>query len=214
MAERALVLLSGGIDSAVALWWSLRRKGWDAEALSFQYFERPVQEADAARALAEAAGVPLRVIEVPFLREAAVVPGAAVRRAPEGYVPARNLVFYSIAAGVAESVGASVLVGGHHGRDQDLFPDASPAFFRRFAALARMGVWSFRGSRFRVEQPLLGLDKEGVVKLALELGVPLPLTWSCYADGAVGCGTCASCRERLAAFAAIGAKDPLAYAAP
>lgn len=213
---KAIVLLSGGIDSAVAL-WDVKAKVAQVHALTFDYFDRARQEIEATRALAASAAVALTEIEVPFLREAADL-GAerspALAGAPEGYVPARNLVFYAIAANVAESLGACSIVGGHHGEDATLFPDASPSFFERFSELARMGVWSYQRRPFTVELPLKGLTKKEVVARGLALGVPMDLTWSCYGTGDRSCGQCRSCRERLQAFAEVGAEDPIAYAGP
>ncbi|HLE96948.1 MAG TPA: 7-cyano-7-deazaguanine synthase [Candidatus Thermoplasmatota archaeon] len=207
-----LVLLSGGIDSAVALRWSLRQTK-DVVALTFDYHDRAAQEKQATVALAEAAGVPLRVVTLPFLREASDLSAEDRQNphladAPEGYVPARNLVFYAIAANVAETLGASTIVGGHHGEDAELFPDASRPFFDRFEDLARLGVWSYRKRPFDVALPLGHRTKEEVVRLAFEWNVPLELTWSCYGDGARACGRCRSCAERSAAFEAVGAADP------
>lgn len=213
---KAVVLLSGGIDSAVAL-WDVKTRTRDVSALTFDYFDRAKQEIDATRAVAAAACVPLREIEVPFLREAADLGddrSPALAGAPEGYVPARNLVFYAIAANVAESLGACSIVGGHHGEDATLFPDASPSFFERFSELARMGVWSWQKRPFTVELPLKGMTKREVVARGLELGVPMELTWSCYGTGDRSCGHCRSCKERRAAFAEVGARDPIAYAGP
>lgn len=213
---KAVVLLSGGIDSAVAL-WDVRSRTRGVQALTFHYHDRARQEIDATRALAAAAGVPLREIEVPFLREATDLgedQSPALAGAPEGYVPARNLVFYAVAANVAESVGACSIVGGHHGEDATLFPDASPDFFSVFGELARMGVWSWQKRPFTVDLPLKGLSKREVVARGLALGVPMGLTWSCYGTAERSCGHCRSCRERLQAFAEVGAADPIAYAGP
>lgn len=210
---KPLVLLSGGIDSAVAL-WDVKSRSPDAHAVTFHYHDRAPGEIEATHVLARAAGVPLRVVEMPWLREAGDLddPGPLLADAPEGYVPARNLVFYSVAAHVAESLGLCTIVGGHHGEDAALFPDASPSFFERFEGLARLGVWSYRKRPLRVELPLRGLTKLEVIRRAIELDVPLPLTWSCYGTGERSCGRCRSCRERRDAFAALGREDPIAYA--
>lgn len=210
--DRAIVLLSGGIDSAVALWWAKQR--YEVYCLSFDYHLRPQAEIRATTALAQAAGAKrLLRVDLPFLKEAGDMPSClrlnpALIDAPEGYVPARNLVFYSLAAYHAEALGARTLVGGHHGADGRTFPDASREFFGSFEALAQMGVWSFRKDPLRVELPLASLAKEGVLRLAQELGAPLALTWSCYGDGPAPCGACSSCRERSAAFVAAALADP------
>lgn len=216
---RALLLLSGGIDSCVALHWSLR-EGHEVLPLTFDYHLRPQREVEAAEALLEAAPHhgrlhPLQRVALPFLRE---VEDLALRPrhlegAPQGYIPVRNLVFYSIAASLAEAQGAGLIVGGHNGTDPDMFPDSSPAFFRELQALLPRAAWSFGRAPFEVVLPISGKDKAEVVELGVELGVPFALTWSCYADGKAHCGRCGSCRERREAFAQAGVRDPVPYEA-
>lgn len=195
---RALVLLSGGIDSAVALWWALDA-GHEVVPLSFVYPGRPRGEADAARALAACARVPAPLeAPLPFLREASEVPGWEA--APRGYVPARNALFYAAAAFHAELLGCNLVVGGHNGGDGDRFPDASPGFFRDLERLLGRGLWRPPGGERpgpRLTMPLLRLSKREVVELGRALGVPLDLAWSCYEDGDVACGECPSCLENV-----------------
>lgn len=190
---RALVLLSGGLDSAVALWWALR-EGHDVVALSFRYPGRPLREARAARDLAARAGVRLVEADVPFLREPE---GGRFRDAPRGYVPARNAVFYAAAAYHAEVLDRDAVVGGHNADDAARFPDASPAFFARLEALLGDGLWTPPGARApRLVMPLSRLTKRQVVALGRELRAPLGLAWSCYEDGDAPCAACPSCVER------------------
>lgn len=222
MAEprRALVLLSGGIDSAVALHATLR-DGSAVLPLTFDYHLRPQREVEALEALLDHARArtpgrvgPLRRVALPFLREVEDLPmrPAHLRGAPEGYIPARNLVFYAIAASLAESEGAERIVGGHNGTDPELFPDSSPAFFAALNALLPAGAWSHGRAPFRIDVPLAGKPKVEVLRLGLALGVPFELTWSCYADGKVHCGACGSCQERREAFRDAGRQDPAPYA--
>jgi 7-cyano-7-deazaguanine synthase len=217
---RAIVLLSGGLDSATALFLARREAPrCDLRALTFDAPGRSAAERRATDALARAARVPLEAVEVPFLapldamrlgeahplaRLAGPIPGA--------YVPGRNLVFYAIAAARAEAIGASAIVGGHVAGDEDGFPDAAPAFFRRLEALVAAGSWAAQVAPVRILTPLAGLAKSEVVRLATELAVPLAATFSCYAEGPLACGACVSCVERRDAFRAIGAEDPAAYA--
>lgn len=190
---RALVLLSGGLDSAVALWWTLR-EGHDVVALSFRYPGRPAREVHAARELAERAGVRLVEAEMPFLREPE---GGRFAAAPRGYVPARNATFYAAAAYHAEVLDREAIVGGHNADDAARFPDASAGFFARLEAILSDGLWSLDGSPGpRLVMPLSGLTKLQVVALGRELRVPLALAWSCYEDGEAPCGACPSCVER------------------
>lgn len=194
---RALVLLSGGIDSAVALWWA-RRRFREVRALTFHIAYRAGPERRAARRIARAAGVRLEEIAVPFLRE------SHDPARPRGYIPARNLVFYSIALARAEASGAGAVAGGHTRDDASRFPDAGRSFFLNLESLAASGGYP----RVRILTPLARLDKAGAVRLGLGLGVPLRLTWSCYGRGPRPCGKCPACRERSAAFERCGVKDP------
>lgn len=212
---RALVLLSGGIDSAVALHWSLR-EGHEVVPLTFDYHQRPQREVEACEALLEharargGAVAPLQRIATPFLREVedlAQRPGH-LAAAPEGYIPARNLVFYAIAASLAEVHGAQHIVGGHNGTDPELFPDASPAFFASFNALLGRGAWSHARRPFEVVLPIAGQSKADVLRLGRALGVDFARTWSCYHDRKMHCGACGSCVERREGFAGTGLSDP------
>lgn len=199
--SRALVLFSGGLDSAVALWWALR-EGHEVVPLSYRYKGRPARESRAARDLAQRAGLDLVEADLPFLAEpddARVHPASRLSRAPpRGYIPARNAIFYACAAYHAEVLACDVVVGGHNGEDAARFPDASGAFFARLEALLADGMWSPPGTRApRLVMPLLALSKLDVVALGRDLSVPLALAWSCYEDGEAPCGACPSCRERL-----------------
>jgi 7-cyano-7-deazaguanine synthase len=218
--SRALVLLSGGIDSGVALHWALR-EGHEVLPLTFDYHLRPQRELQAvgallARARSKGRVAPLQRIEVPFLREVEDLPAAPAHLAgaPEGYIPARNLVFYSIAASLAEVAGARFIVGGHNGTDPELFPDSSPTFFATLNGLLRKAVWSHARAPVEVVVPIAGKSKADVLRLGVGLGVPFELTWSCYHDGKEHCGACGSCTERREAFAEAGMRDPTSYAKP
>ena len=214
--EKAVILISGGIDSAVSLYWA-KARSWDVRPLTFHYFRRPPQEVVATRKVLEAAGiVNLREIDLPFLREvddlkAGGIENATLLRSPEGYIPARNMVFYALAAYAAEPLGARWVIGGHNGSDPEAFPDASPKFFNFFNSMYRLGLWSYPQTPVQILLPLSGKSKVDVVRLGLELGVPFELTWSCYWDRAKHCGTCASCTERREAFEALGVPDPIEY---
>ncbi|OGS49401.1 MAG: hypothetical protein A3K68_02650 [Euryarchaeota archaeon RBG_16_68_13] len=215
-AERAIVLLSGGVDSAVALWWA-KARGWDIEPLTFEYFGRPGREHAAIDALVSRAGVrPAVHVDLPFLKEVDDLKkegfsNRVLLDAPEGYIPARNLIFYSLAAYRAELEGVRYLVGGHNGIDPEAFPDASPGFFLALNDLFRKALWSAARTPVETVVPLAGKPKGEVVRTGLAMGVPFESTWSCYWDRPVHCGTCRSCRERKEAFAAAGAPDPVPY---
>ncbi len=174
----ALVLLSGGMDSAAALWWA--RDRWPCRTLTFVVPSGPAAERRAARRLSRAAGARShREIELPFLAWTG-------RGRPAGYLPARNLVYLAAAASLAEQLGCDRVVAGQLATDGEDFPDARASWFRAAARVA--GI--------RLELPFIRLRKADVVRRGRALGVPFELTWSCYRDGSRPCGRCPSCRER------------------
>ncbi|HLE53881.1 MAG TPA: 7-cyano-7-deazaguanine synthase [Thermoplasmata archaeon] len=214
--DQAIVLLSGGIDSAVTLWWA-KAQGWDVRPLTFDYYGRPKREHAAIDALVARGGVAAaRTVDLPFLKEVddlrpAGVPNEILLDSPEGYIPGRNLIFYSLAAYFAELDGSRYIVGGHNGLDPESFPDASPKFFNFLNSVFHLSLWSYDRSPVQVVVPLGSKSKVEVLRMGLGMDVPFEVTWSCYWDREVHCGTCVSCRERKEAFAAIGRTDPVAY---
>ncbi|MGQ0797908.1 MAG: 7-cyano-7-deazaguanine synthase [Methanobacteriota archaeon] len=214
--ERAIVLLSGGIDSAVALTWAVER-GWEVLPLTFDYFARPTKERVAIEALVSRADVaPVRQVDLPFLKEVddlrrEGVANRVLLEAPESYVPARNLIFYGLAGHYAERDGARFIIGGHNGVDPSAFPDSSPAFFEFVNSAYRLGLWTYDRTPVQVLVPLAGKSKAEVVRMGLARNVPFDVTWSCYWDRDLHCGTCPSCRERRDAFLEVGVADPVAY---
>lgn len=202
MPTAAIVLLSGGMDSATALYWALQQ-GFTVHAVTVNYRGRAVRERRATRRIAARAGVACREVALPFLASAAdlrrAIPDAlAGLTVPEGYLPARNLLFYAVAAYHAEVLNADVIVGGHVKSDAEGFPDATPAFFRALERLicASQLPRGAQPKRVRLRLPFLTWSKTEVAALALRLGVPLDLTWSCYYDRDAECGTCESCQEK------------------
>jgi 7-cyano-7-deazaguanine synthase len=203
--SRALILLSGGIDSAVALALASRQQH-EISAISFNYYLRPFREKLAVYRMLES--YPARLIEVPvpFLREAADLKHKLPKEVPEGYISNRNLIFYSIASYFAEVHSCEIIVGGHNSGDQESFPDASAKFFSRLQSLTNEALLT---QKIQIELPLREMTKLQVLKRAVEWGVPLENTWSCYWDRPEPCGQCESCRERTEAFQQLGLKDPL-----
>jgi 7-cyano-7-deazaguanine synthase len=223
----AVVLLSGGLDSTTCLAWA-RDQGFACTTLAIDYGQRHRVELDAARRVARVLGVldhrevrvDLRAIggsaltsdlAVPKDREAAAM-GADI---PVTYVPARNSVFLSLALGLAETLAATDLVAGMNALDYSGYPDCRPEFVRSFEALARIGTRAgVEGARYRVHTPLMALDKAGIIRLGLGLGVDYALTHSCYdpaPDGAA-CGRCDACLLRRRGFESAEVPDPTRYA--
>ena len=225
---RAVVLLSGGLDSATCLAWA-RAQGFECATLAVDYGQRHRVELAAARRVALGLGVAdhrevrvdLRAIGGSALTADLEVPRDRDERAmaagiPVTYVPARNTVLLALALGLAETLGSADLVAGMNAIDYSGYPDCRPEFVRAFEALAgvatRAGV---EGARFRVHAPLLTLDKAGIIRLGVSLGVDYALTHSCYdpaPDGAA-CGRCDACRLRARGFREAGVPDPTRYAA-
>lgn len=220
--EKALVLLSGGLDSATCLWWA-RSRGLQAVALSIDYGQRHRRELVSARRLARRAGarhIELK-LKLPWLKASALVdrarrlpdlPLARIGRGPipSTYVPARNTVLIAVAASLAESMGASRIVLGQNALDYSGYPDCRPAFNRAMERALRLGTKAgAEGRRLRIEAPLIRLDKAGIVRLARRLGVPIGLTWSCYKESARPCAACDSCKLRAKGFSEAGVEDAL-----
>lgn len=223
-APRAVVLLSGGLDSSTCLAVA-RRDGFEAHALSVNYGQRHRTELDRARRVARALGAAdHRVVRVDlsaFGGSALTDAGLAVpkdrspRRAgiPVTYVPARNTVLLALALAHAETLGASDIYVGVNAIDYSGYPDCRPAFIHAFERLARVATRAgVEGRPLHVRAPLLRLTKAGIVRLGTELGVPYRLTLSCY-DPVRGraCGRCDACQLRRRGFAEAGVPDPTVY---
>jgi 7-cyano-7-deazaguanine synthase len=223
----AVVLLSGGLDSATAAAWA-KAEGYDLVAVSFDYGQRHKKELARAKQVAAALGVRSHhVLEVPLgqlggsaLTDKAIPvpdsPGAGRigESIPATYVPARNSVFLALALAVAEVEGARALVIGANALDYSGYPDCRPEFLEAFERMANLATKAATEQRpVKVLAPLLHLSKRDIVLLAERLGAPIALTWSCYRGGARPCGTCESCVLRAKGFAEAGQPDPALQAA-
>jgi 7-cyano-7-deazaguanine synthase len=218
----AVVLLSGGLDSATALAVA-RGDGFVCHALSFDYGQRHRAELDAAARVAAVQGaaahkvvrLDLRTIGGSALTDDAIaVPDHATGGIPVTYVPARNTVFLAIALGWAEVLGARDLYIGVNAVDYSGYPDCRPAFIAKFAELAALATKAgAEGGRFAVHTPLIDLAKHEIVRLGASLGVDYAQTVSCYQADAAGraCGACDSCRFRRQGFVVAGIADPTRY---
>jgi 7-cyano-7-deazaguanine synthase len=205
------VLLSGGIDSATCLYIA-RKKGYGLHALTMAFHRIARGEVNAARGIASSAGVKEhRIVDLPDLREAGDMPGRPFRRVvPSSYIPQRNTIFYGIAASFAEEVGADCIVGGHNSDDQSVFDDTGELFFRNLQRAIWAGSSNLREKKTMILRPLRRMTKPEVVRLAVSLGVPLELTWSCHREATIHCWKCDGCRARSRSFKQAGVRDPLA----
>jgi 7-cyano-7-deazaguanine synthase len=229
-AHRAVVLLSGGLDSAVIL-RLCRSEGFSAHALTIDYGQRHRQELDAARRIAKAMQIEQHIVlnvdltqwggsaltgdhAVPTGRDPSVM-GADI---PITYVPGRNTIFLSLAMAWAETLGTGDIFIGAHVLDYSGYPDCRPEYFGAFEQMANLATKAGveRVSRFSVHTPLIGMTKAQIVRTGVRLHVPFELTSSCYqpAPDLAACGVCDSCILRQRAFREAGVEDPIRYLSP
>ena len=225
--RRAVVLLSGGLDSSTTLALA-KRDGFAVFALSVRYGQRHARELEAAARIAQVVGVQEhRVIDI----DLRAIGGSALTAAidvpknrsladmshgvPATYVPARNSMFLTLALGWAEVLGARDIFFGANVLDYSGYPDCRPEFIEAFERMANLATRAgIEGARFHVHAPLLRMTKREIVELAGQLGLDLALTWSCYDPTAEGlaCGRCDACQLRRKGFDEAHVKDPTHYA--
>ena len=224
--SKAVVLLSGGLDSTTTLAVA-RRDKHDVHAMTFRYGQRHEVEVDAARRVARASGVSDHVIVDIDLRSfggSALTSDAAVPKnrshkemshgVPITYVPARNTIFLSFALAWAEVLDAREIYIGVNAVDYSGYPDCRPEYIKAYQAMAALATRAgIEGKPVQIHTPLISLSKAEIIKLGTSLGVDYSLTSSCYDPTVhgVACGECDSCRLRLKGFADAGMKDPIRY---
>ncbi|MEO8030432.1 MAG: 7-cyano-7-deazaguanine synthase QueC [Gemmatimonadota bacterium] len=223
----AVVLLSGGLDSATVLAMA-QADGFEVNALSFRYGQRHIGELEAARLIAERAAVQRHVVVEFDLRQfggsalTADIPvpkgrdiSASVQEIPVTYVPARNTIFLSCALAWAETLGAEHIFVGINALDYSGYPDCRPEYIEAFERMARLATKAGveGGGQLRIHAPLIRLSKAEIIARGVELAVPYGLTRSCYDPTPAGlaCGECDSCQLRLKGFAENGMIDPAPY---
>lgn len=223
-SSHAIVLLSGGLDSATVL--ALALQEFSVTALSFDYHQRHISELSAARELARRAGVEHRIIHL----DVGVLGGSALTEAsiavpvdsdghdhsgiPATYVPARNTVFLAHALALAEILGASDIFIGVNAVDYSGYPDCRPEYIRAFTEMANLATRAaVEGQRLQLHTPLIDMSKAEIIQTGIALGVDYSQTVSCYQADAQGraCGVCDSCGFRKAGFAQAGVVDPTRY---
>lgn len=220
--RRAVVLVSGGLDSAVAATIA-KCERFDLHALTFDYGQRHRKELDAAaRVTKSLRAKEHKVLKIPLdafggsaLTDKKIhVPKHRTREEigvgiPVTYVPARNTVFLSFGLAYAETVEASAIFIGAHAVDYSGYPDCRPEYFEKFTELAALATkQGVDGTPPKVLAPLVGWDKAKIIQTGLDLKAPLKDTWSCYESGAHPCGACDACQLRADAFLRVGIKDP------
>ncbi|MBO9541533.1 7-cyano-7-deazaguanine synthase QueC [bacterium] len=221
MSKKAVVLLSGGLDSTTCAYLA-KSQGYEVYALSFDYGQRLVRELDSARAVAKAVGAAEHIVmkfdltrwggsaltqadlDVPTGRDVAEMEETI----PVTYVPGRNILFLSFAASYAEAKGAEAIFIGVNALDYSGYPDCRPEFIQAYQEAVRLGTKAgVEGQPIRIETPLLHWTKAEIIQHGLAVGTDYGLTWSCYQGGEAPCGTCDSCLLRAKGFAEAGVTD-------
>ena len=201
---KAIVLLSGGLDSATTLYYA-KSKGYKCFALVFDYGQRHKREISSAVVLAKKAMVPCQIIKIKLpwkgrslLDKKLKVPVRKdLKGIPSTYVPARNTIFLSFALSYAEAIGAGAIFIGANAIDFSGYPDCRPSFYKAFQKVVKEGT---KKKKIKILTPLINKTKAQIIKLGLKLKVPLELTWSCYKGGKKPCGVCDSCKLRQKGF--------------
>jgi 7-cyano-7-deazaguanine synthase len=212
--HKAIVLLSGGIDSATALW--LTKRSYEVYALSFKFHGRNKNEIMASKKLAQRANVKEHIIiDVGFLRQLSELfrskDDSSFKKlgVPSIYIPGRNMVFFGIASYFSEIKGIEYIVTGHSITDK--FPDAKPEYIKTINTALSLSSTLVKDQKTKIIMPLAKMNKTEIIRLALELQVPIELTWSCHKDRKIACGRCEGCISRLEAFKDLKMKDRVDY---
>ncbi len=212
--NKAVVLLSGGLDSSTTLFFA-KAKDYECHCLGFDYGQRHKKELISAKAMAKLAKSPFTAVTISLpwkgsalLDKKVNVPhhrSLTAKDIPVTYVPARNIIFLSFAASYAEAIGAKHIFIGANAVDYSGYPDCRPKFIDAYQAMLAQGMKTgVQGKIIKVETPLIHLSKAQIIRLAARLKVPLGKTWSCYQGGKNPCGECDSCRLRDKGFQEAG----------
>lgn len=218
--KKAVVLLSGGLDSSTTLYWA-KTRGFKCFCLIFDYGQRHRKEIQSAKAIAKKACCPYQVIKIPIPWKGSALLDKRKQlrcsenvrdlktKIPSTYVPSRNIIFLSFAAAYAESIGSRVIFIGANAIDYSGYPDCRPSFIKAYNYMLREGTkCAIEGKFISIHTPLIRMTKSQIVRLGYKLGVPHKLTWSCYKGAKKPCMACDSCRIRQKGFFQVGKEDP------
>ena len=220
--KKAVVLLSGGLDSATILYFAKKQK-FHCHCLIFDYGQRHNKEIESAKKIAKVACCPYRILKIKLpwkgsslLGKENTIPQSASRQTskrtkiPSTYVPGRNIILLSFALSFAEAISAKMIFIGAHTQDSPGYPDCREDFFQEFNKAIKKGTKSgVEGKGIKIYTPLINKRKSQIIKLGVRLGVPFGLTWSCYQGKDKPCGRCDSCQFRARGFAEAIIPDPL-----
>lgn len=216
--KRAVVLLSGGLDSATTLYLA-KKQGFKCHCLIFDYGQRHRREIKAAKAIARSANCEYRILKIKLpwrgsslldknLKVAKTQGHKVASNIPSTYVPGRNIIFLSFALSYVEAIKAAAIFIGAHTQDYSGYPDCRPEFYRAFSKVIVTGMKSgVEKRKIQIKTPLIRKTKAQIIRLGKSLGVPFGLTWSCYRGGKEPCGTCDSCYFRMKGFREAGIRD-------
>jgi 7-cyano-7-deazaguanine synthase len=214
VADKCIVVLSGGPDSATVAYWA-KKQGYEVHAITFKYGQIATREIECAFKIAKELNVPIKLIDLSTLKE--IFTGVTslcddhIAMTSEFslpiIVPFRNAIFLSVAVAYAVSINANRIFYGAQGSDELFYPDCRREFYKAFEKAAAMGT----NREITIEAPFSAIAKSEVIRIGVELGVPYHLTWSCYLNGSYHCGRCESCINRKKAFIEAGVTDPTEY---
>jgi len=220
LKSKAVVLVSGGLDSAVTLFLAIK-KGYECYPITFDYGQRHRREIAQAKKIAQAAGLKLSIVklQLPWKGSSLLDKGIKVpqdrtireikKGIPSTYVPARNTILLGLAASFAEAIGARSIFIGAHFEDSSGYPDCRIEYLKAFDKVIRLGTKLGLENKLKLEFPLINKTKSRIIALGLSLKVPLGLTWSCYNGEGKPCMRCDSCILRSKGFREANVKDPL-----
>lgn len=213
--RKAVILLSGGADSAVTL-YQVKNKNYELEALIFNYKQKHKKEVECAKKISRLNKIKYHLINTDLLWAKSSLTDKRIKIPlnrnlnkkiiPQTYVSGRNIIFLSYAYSLAESIGAKYIFIGAHIEDYSGYPDCRPEFLINFEKAANSGI---KNSQISIKAPLINKNKKEIIQMGLKLKVPFHFTWSCYQGGAKPCLKCDSCRFRVKAFKELKIEDPL-----